>query len=169
LKLPRLKEVRELHGWSQARLADEAGVSRDSISNYETGNREAWPATAKRLADALGVEIADLREPARELALGKAEAPKEAGPPRVSKERLEEYFEDVQQNEVDYLNRMIADFWRLALPDEKPQSHFVPGDIDTDRTWQFLEHALGARNVFESEERERLNRGARKLALAGGG
>jgi putative transcriptional regulator len=63
LKLPRLKEVRELHGWSQARLADESGVSRDSISNYETGQREAWPATAKRLADALDVEIEDLARP----------------------------------------------------------------------------------------------------------
>jgi transcriptional regulator with XRE-family HTH domain len=80
LKLPRLKEVRELHGWSQAKLAEESDVSRDSISNYETGQREAWPATAKKLADALHVEIADLREPARELATsGKAEAPREAG------------------------------------------------------------------------------------------
>ena len=81
MKLPRLKEVRELHGWSQAKLAEESDVSRDSISNYETGQREAWPATAKKLADALHVEIADLREPARELATsGKADAPKEAGP-----------------------------------------------------------------------------------------
>jgi transcriptional regulator with XRE-family HTH domain len=80
LKLPRLKEVRELHGWSQARLAEESAVSRDSISNYETGQREAWPATAKKLADALDVEIADLIEPARELAVsGKAEAPRGAG------------------------------------------------------------------------------------------
>jgi transcriptional regulator with XRE-family HTH domain len=80
LKLPRLKEVRELHGWSQAKLAEESDVSRDSISNYETGHREAYPATAKKLADALHVEIADLREPARELAIsGKAEAPREAG------------------------------------------------------------------------------------------
>ena len=80
MKLPRLKEVRELHGWSQAKLAEESDVSRDSISNYETGQREAWPATAKKLADALHVEIADLREPVRELATsGKAEAPMEAG------------------------------------------------------------------------------------------
>jgi transcriptional regulator with XRE-family HTH domain len=89
LKLPRLKEVRELHGWSQAKLAEESDVSRDSISNYETGHREAYPATAKKLADALHVEIADLREPARELAIsGKAEAPREAG--HSVAQRLEE-------------------------------------------------------------------------------
>jgi transcriptional regulator with XRE-family HTH domain len=64
LKLPRLREVRELHGWSQKTLAEESGVSRDSISNYETGQREAWPSTAKKLADALGVTIADLMEEA---------------------------------------------------------------------------------------------------------
>ena len=81
MKLPRLKEVRELHGWSQAKLAEESNVSRDSISNYETGQREAWPATAKKLADTLGVEIADLVARAEEPSLaGKADAPKEAGP-----------------------------------------------------------------------------------------
>jgi transcriptional regulator with XRE-family HTH domain len=80
LKLHRLKDVRELHGWSQAKLAEVSGVSRDSISNYETGQREAWPATAKRLADALGVEIADLREPTGKLtASGKGEAQQGAG------------------------------------------------------------------------------------------
>jgi transcriptional regulator with XRE-family HTH domain len=60
LKLPGLREQRELHGLSQSVLARAAGVSRDSISNYETGQREAWPSTAKKLADALGVDIADL-------------------------------------------------------------------------------------------------------------
>jgi transcriptional regulator with XRE-family HTH domain len=168
LKLSRLKEVRELHGWSQKRLAEESGVSRDSISNYETSQREAWPATAKRLADALGVEIADLRAPTREPALPKAKAP-EAGPRRVSKARLQEHFEGVRQDEVDYLNWMIADFWRLALPDEKPQARFVPEGIDTERTWEYLEHALGEGNVFEPEEVERISRGARKAALATGG
>ena len=62
MKLPRLREVRELHGWSQKKLAEESGTSRDSISNYETGQREAWPSTAKKLADALSVTIADLME-----------------------------------------------------------------------------------------------------------
>jgi putative transcriptional regulator len=59
LKLPKLREIRELRGWSQGVLAEKAGVSRDSISNYETGHREAYPSTAKKLADALGVSIAD--------------------------------------------------------------------------------------------------------------
>jgi transcriptional regulator with XRE-family HTH domain len=80
LKLPGLKEVRELHGWSQAKLAEESGVSRDSISNYETGHREPWPATAKRLADALGVEIEELAHP-------KGSAPSTSGQPEVKTSR----------------------------------------------------------------------------------
>jgi transcriptional regulator with XRE-family HTH domain len=62
VKLPKLREIRELRGWSQSVLAEKADVSRDSISNYETGHREAYPSTAKKLADALGVTIADFME-----------------------------------------------------------------------------------------------------------
>jgi len=32
----RLKEYRSVRGWSQARLAEEAGVSRNTISSIET-------------------------------------------------------------------------------------------------------------------------------------
>jgi transcriptional regulator with XRE-family HTH domain len=73
--LPRLREARELRGWSQGVLAEKAGVSRDSISNYETGHREAYPATARKLADALDVDIADLIE---EVVLGIGVTPEEA-------------------------------------------------------------------------------------------
>jgi transcriptional regulator with XRE-family HTH domain len=78
LRLARLREVRELRGWSQSKLAEESDVSRDGISNYETGHREAWPSTARKLADALGVEISDLVVRAEEL-VPLAEAPREAG------------------------------------------------------------------------------------------
>jgi transcriptional regulator with XRE-family HTH domain len=160
----RLAELREQKALTLRDLEELSGVGADAISKIENGHRKPRPSTLRKLARALGVEVeAFFREPAIPL----AEAPREAGPPRVSKDRLQEHFEDVRQNEVDYLNWMIADFWRLALPDEKPQARFVPEDIDTDRAWQFLEHALGARNVFEPEERERINRGVRKFALAG--
>jgi transcriptional regulator with XRE-family HTH domain len=78
LRLARLREVRELRGWSQSKLAEESDVSRDGISNYETGHREAWPSTARKLADALGVEISDLVARAEEL-VPLAKAPREAG------------------------------------------------------------------------------------------
>jgi transcriptional regulator with XRE-family HTH domain len=62
LKLPGLREVRELRGWSQDVLAKKADVSRDSISNYETGQRKAYPSTAKKLADALNVSVRELEK-----------------------------------------------------------------------------------------------------------
>jgi transcriptional regulator with XRE-family HTH domain len=73
LKLPRLRKVREQRGWSQGVLAEKADVSRDSISNYETGQRDAYPATARKLADALGVSVAELEEKPIALALDAAE------------------------------------------------------------------------------------------------
>jgi putative transcriptional regulator len=106
LKLPRLKEVRELHGWSQTKLAEESGVSRDSISNYETGQREAYPATAKKLADALDVEIADLIEPARELAHPLAEAPSTSGQP---KEEISD-----EERHARYLRAWRGFVWKLV-------------------------------------------------------
>ncbi len=54
-------------------LAEKADVSRDSISNYETGQRDAYPATARKLADALGVSVAELEEKPIALALDAAE------------------------------------------------------------------------------------------------
>jgi len=160
----RLKEERLLRGWSQRDLAREAGTTAETISSIETGQHEPRPSTLRKLAEGLGLEVRDFyKEPAVPL----GEAPPPSGPPHVSKERLEEHFENVRQNEVDYLNWTIADFWRLELPGEKPQAHFVPEEIDTDRVWQYLEHAFAARNVFEPEEAERINRGIRKLTLAG--
>jgi DNA-binding XRE family transcriptional regulator len=43
------------------KLAREAGVSTETIYSLEHGQREfLWPRTAKKLADALGVEVRDL-------------------------------------------------------------------------------------------------------------
>ena len=162
----RLAELREKKALTLHDLEELSGVGADGISKIENGHRKPRPATLRKLARALGVEVEEFfQEPAVPL----AKAPGEAGPPRVSKDRLQEHFEDVRQDEVDYLNWMIADFWRLALPGEKPVARFVPEDIDSDRVWRFLEHALSTHNVFEPEEVERIGRGAMKVALGAGG
>jgi transcriptional regulator with XRE-family HTH domain len=159
----RLKEERLLRGWSQRDLAREAGTTAETISSIETGQHEPRPSTLRKLAEGLGLEVRDFyKEPAIPL----AKAPREAGPPRVSRERLQEHFDGVRQDEVDYLNFTIADLWRLALPDEKPQAHFVPEDIDPARVWELLNFVLATPGMFVPEEVERINRGARKLALA---
>jgi transcriptional regulator with XRE-family HTH domain len=71
-----VKEIRRRKGWSQKDLAEESGVGQDTISGIESGRHEPRPSTLRKLADALGVEVADFfREPAVPL----AEAP-ETGP-----------------------------------------------------------------------------------------
>jgi putative transcriptional regulator len=71
-----LKEFRRQKGWSQKDLADEAGVGQDTISGIESRRHEPRPSTLRKLAEALGVQVADFfREPA----LPKAEAPRGAG------------------------------------------------------------------------------------------
>jgi putative transcriptional regulator len=74
--LDTLKEFRRQKGWSQKDLADEAGVGQDTISGIESRRHEPRPSTLRKLAEALGVQVADFfREPA----LPKAEAPRGAG------------------------------------------------------------------------------------------
>jgi transcriptional regulator with XRE-family HTH domain len=68
----RLKEERQLKGWSQRDLARETGVNPDTISGIETEQHEPRPSTLRKLAEGLGLEVRDFfAEPA----LPKAEAP----------------------------------------------------------------------------------------------
>jgi transcriptional regulator with XRE-family HTH domain len=75
VKTPRLREWREATGETQVTLADKSGVAEHTISRIEHG-ASLRPTTARKLADALGVAVADLMESPPVLALaGKAKAP----------------------------------------------------------------------------------------------
>ena len=56
----KLKELREERALSQGGLAALSGVAKDTIGQVERGNRRAYPTTARKLADALGVEPKEL-------------------------------------------------------------------------------------------------------------
>jgi transcriptional regulator with XRE-family HTH domain len=59
----KLKEMRLDRGLSQAELHEMTGVSRDTISRMETGDRlNPHPRTLRKLAEALGVSVADIRK-----------------------------------------------------------------------------------------------------------
>jgi transcriptional regulator with XRE-family HTH domain len=63
----RLKEERQLRGWSQRDLARATGVNPDTISGIETEQHEPRPSTLRKLADGLGLEVRDFfAEPAPE-------------------------------------------------------------------------------------------------------
>jgi transcriptional regulator with XRE-family HTH domain len=61
VQIPNLRELRELHGLTQKELADASGVSLRSVAGYE-GGAHVRPNTARKLAQALNVEVADLVE-----------------------------------------------------------------------------------------------------------
>ena len=55
-----VRASREGRGWSQERLAEAAGLSRDAISRIERGDREPKLATLEAIAAAVGVDVARL-------------------------------------------------------------------------------------------------------------
>ena len=61
--LPGLRAVREAKRKTQVKLASESGISRTTISDLETGARNAQFQTLQQLADALGVDPESLRTP----------------------------------------------------------------------------------------------------------
>jgi transcriptional regulator with XRE-family HTH domain len=56
----KLKQLREERAFSVRDLAEEAGVSTDTITALEKGRRKAWPRNVRKLAVALGVEPREL-------------------------------------------------------------------------------------------------------------
>lgn len=59
----RLKELRAVHGWSQAHLADLLGVSRQTVNALEKGRYDPSLPLAFRLAHVFAAPIEDLFTP----------------------------------------------------------------------------------------------------------
>lgn len=56
----RIKRVRERKSWGQAELARQAGISPNTLYRIEKGTHPPRPVTVRKLAQALGVEPAEL-------------------------------------------------------------------------------------------------------------
>jgi transcriptional regulator with XRE-family HTH domain len=89
VQIPRLREWREARALTQVELAERAGVSSRSVAGYEAG-AGARPPTVRKLASALGVEVAELR--------GDAEHPLGEAPPSSTQPPLNG-FEEEQRRE----------------------------------------------------------------------
>jgi transcriptional regulator with XRE-family HTH domain len=55
-----IRRLREEKGWSQAKLAVDAGIGVSAVSLIETGKRNPSATTLAKIAEALGVGVADL-------------------------------------------------------------------------------------------------------------
>jgi transcriptional regulator with XRE-family HTH domain len=58
----RIRLARVAHGWSQQRLGEAAGVGRVTVGSIERGDHPASVLAVWRLADALGMPVAELLE-----------------------------------------------------------------------------------------------------------
>ncbi|GEM_PF-4067708 len=61
----RVKALRRQHDWSQERLAKEAKLHRNTISNVESGREDCLLSTVYDLAEAFKVDVRDLLMPLR--------------------------------------------------------------------------------------------------------
>lgn len=77
-QIRRLRKERDL---SQAALAELAGVEQGTISKIEIGTRRGDPETLSKIANALGVTVADLGDPAAPSALPAESRPTMAAVP----------------------------------------------------------------------------------------
>lgn len=59
-RMNNVASIRKAKGFSQAELADLAGVEQPTISKLERGNQSVTLRTIKAVADALGVPVSDL-------------------------------------------------------------------------------------------------------------
>jgi transcriptional regulator with XRE-family HTH domain len=59
---PKLRQARERKVLTQVELAEQAGVSPQTIYQLERGAQRARPSTLRKLAQALGVQSLDLIE-----------------------------------------------------------------------------------------------------------
>jgi hypothetical protein len=143
-------------------LSERSGISEHTISRIEHG-APLRPTTARRLADALDVEIADLMESPPVL-LGKADAPT-SGPARAAEEVARDAAERAHQLTQDAPRRMQEVAERMARgavgqgvssSSEAPQEPFASSEAPA-----LLAYFLAAGFVSEDdleEAREALRR-----------
>jgi transcriptional regulator with XRE-family HTH domain len=105
VQIPNLRELRELHGLTQKELADVSGVSLRSVAGYE-GGAHARPNTARKLAQALNVEVADL--------VGVGSYPKAQAPPSPTQPPLNG-FEEERRSRFAEVIVAAAERWGEAV------------------------------------------------------
>ena len=62
MEVPNLRQVRERRLLTQADLAERSGVAETTINRLENGHHQARISTVRKLAEALGVDPAELME-----------------------------------------------------------------------------------------------------------
>jgi transcriptional regulator with XRE-family HTH domain len=153
----RLREERQLRGWSQRDLARETGVNPDTISGIETEQHEPRPSTLRKLAEGLGLEVRDFfAEPA----LPKAKAP-DAG--QVDQAKLREWFKELlraAQPLAEQSDETIALVREAAERQARGEPPIAAGFVEDEPPERAALEAAFLR--FIQEQRERIVEAARE-------
>ncbi len=110
-----VKRLRDEHGWSRTKLAAEADMSASGVSMIENGQRNLTTTTLAKLAEALGVEVADL--------FPKSQTPLFTQPP--SKEEAGEREGPIPNSLAEALEWAGAPTRLLSLPREEFEGLYV--------------------------------------------
>jgi len=172
LKLARTKEWREAHGLTQRELAAAAGVGEVTVARVETG-ASVSPPTARKLAEALDVSVADLLErPPVPL----AEASQETGHTEAEVEEEQRPDDEVTRRRIysglaaerALLLESTAELWDRLLDRGED-------NVDTLRLIEYvtikeiINHAIDEEEIKERcapEQRDQLERAEQRLLEA---
>jgi transcriptional regulator with XRE-family HTH domain len=121
-----MKEWREAHGLTQKRLAEEAGVGEVTVARIEMG-MSVSPSTARKIADTLGIHVADLlaHPPEPAAMVGKGRAPLAAGQP---------------EDEEEQFRRELNDWARQLFEAARRVSEKAGGELTAEERHRFQEH-----------------------------
>jgi transcriptional regulator with XRE-family HTH domain len=124
-----IRRLREEKGWSQAKLAGAAGMGVSGVSQIETGARNPSAVTLTKIAEALGVEVADLfpkeQSPLPSPAVAEMEAMLSAI--RENLETLEEYFENPPDEPT--ADEAMERFYNLGAKPLEIMTRMTTGEI----------------------------------------
>jgi len=101
----RVREAREMRGWSQSDLAEKSGLQPSAVSHFETGRRSPSFDNLKILADTLGVTT--------DFLLGRVESPGVVAP------KVQQLFRDAEKMSAPNLE-ILAEMAKLLAKKQKP-------------------------------------------------
>lgn len=118
----KLKMLRLEKGMTQGEIANELGISRGCLANYETGKRSPDGDMLKKLAQVLNVSIDFLMtgSDVRSVTLNEEELKVYT----KANEKLKEYGDIINLNEVNVISRIqLVDFFQYLKEKEKREEY----------------------------------------------
>lgn len=144
-----VRRLRKERGWTQRELADEAGTTQYTVSEIELGHRDPHPTTLRKLAEALGVSVA-------EFFVEESTDPKAPAPSQPEESMAGSEVEGREGRYVSLIAALRSYFWDLRLRWKEPENKPTPAQIrDALKLLEYLtEHGAFEGPLTPPEQRE---------------